>query len=132
MKIEYRTVTETVEINVEDDWGNIVMELNRKEYNNNQAETRRHDSLEELKDTQKEPSYDESMDELIDKNIKKKDLYDAIAQLEPQQRELLMEVFFKGRKAVDIARKENVSRAAISLRMNRIFVKLRRTLENGD
>ena len=45
MKIKYQFATETVEIEVSDDWGNLVIDLDRQEYNNDHKETRRHLSL---------------------------------------------------------------------------------------
>ena len=48
MKIKYQFATETVEIEVADDWGNLVIDLDRQEYNNNHAETRRHVSYDAL------------------------------------------------------------------------------------
>lgn len=42
MKIKYQFATETVEIEVADDWGNLVIDLDRQEYNNDHTETRRH------------------------------------------------------------------------------------------
>lgn len=46
MKITYEFATETVEIEVSEDWANLVIDLDRQEYNNNHAETRRHVSYE--------------------------------------------------------------------------------------
>ena len=46
MKIKYEFATETVEIEVDEDVGNFIVDLNRKEYNINHKETRRHCSLE--------------------------------------------------------------------------------------
>lgn len=52
MKIKYKFATETVEIEVADDWGNLVIDLDRQEYNNDHAETRRHVSYRILLDGQ--------------------------------------------------------------------------------
>lgn len=45
MKIKYEFTNETVEIEVDEEWGNILVDLNRQEYNINYKETRRHYSL---------------------------------------------------------------------------------------
>lgn len=45
MKIKYQFANESIEIEVSDDWGNILIGLDRLEYNVNQKETRRHVSL---------------------------------------------------------------------------------------
>ena len=46
MKIRYSFVNETISIDVPDDWGEILIDLDRQEYNNDHKETRRHYSLE--------------------------------------------------------------------------------------
>ena len=46
MKIKYEFATETVEIEVDETWGTVLVDLDRQEYNNDQSETRRHCSLE--------------------------------------------------------------------------------------
>ena len=46
MKIEYKFIDEIVTIDIEDCWGEIILELARLEYNVNHKETRRHTSLE--------------------------------------------------------------------------------------
>lgn len=48
MKIKYEFANETVEIEVDEEWGNLLIDLNRQEYNNDHAETRRHCSLNAL------------------------------------------------------------------------------------
>lgn len=48
MKIKYEFANETVEIEVDEEWGNLLIDLDRQEYNNDHAETRRHCSLNAL------------------------------------------------------------------------------------
>ncbi len=45
MKIKYQFADETVEIEVSEEWGNVLIELDRRERNSNRRETRRHTSL---------------------------------------------------------------------------------------
>ena len=42
MKIEYKFIDEIVTIDIEDCWGEIILDLDRLEYNVNHKETRRH------------------------------------------------------------------------------------------
>ena len=42
MKIEYKFVTGTVEVEVPDEWETVLVDLDRQEYNNDHKETRRH------------------------------------------------------------------------------------------
>ena len=46
MKIKYQFATEVTEIEVEEQWATILVDLDREEYNNDHKETRRHYSLE--------------------------------------------------------------------------------------
>lgn len=39
MKIQYKFATETVTIEVDDRWGELLVDLNRQEYNNDHKET---------------------------------------------------------------------------------------------
>lgn len=55
-------------------------------------------------------------------------LYAAIAQLQPQQQELVKRVYFRGEKLADIAREEGVSKAALTNRMKKITAALKKIL----
>lgn len=48
MKIKYEFANEAVEIEVEEKWATIVLDLDREEYNDNHRETRRHCSLDDV------------------------------------------------------------------------------------
>ena len=82
MKIKYQFATETVEIEVSDDWGNLVIDLDRQEYNNDHKETRRHYSLDAL--TFEGEEYGE-VDQAIHSLTEYQDLREAIARLTDQQ-----------------------------------------------
>ena len=56
------------------------------------------------------------------------ELHHAIAQLRPQQRELLRRVFWEGVRQSEIARQEGVLESTISERMRRIYQRLRKFL----
>ncbi len=128
MKIKYTFVNETVEVEVEDGIGSVIVDLDRQEYNVNHKETRRHCSLEAYNlDDALLPS-DENVEaefELRDDNSR---LYAAIAQLSDRQQYLIREVYFKGRKYTDIAREEGVDRTAISHATERALKKLKKFL----
>ena len=49
-KYEYRFTDEVITIEVSDEWASVLKELDRAEYNNNHAETRRHVSLDDGED----------------------------------------------------------------------------------
>ena len=128
MKIKYQFATETVEVEVSEELGNIIVDLNRQEYNNHHKETRRHCSLDAFNlDDALFPSEEDIEAEVVAKDQYNR-LYAAIALLEPQQKELVRQVFFEDRKIVDIAAEEGVSEAAIRNRLKKITQRLKKIL----
>lgn len=128
MKIKYQLATETVEIEVADDWGNLVIDLDRQEYNINHKETRRHCSLDSFNlDDALFPSDDDVETEVATKDEYRR-LYAAIAQLSPRQQYLIRQVYFEGKRYTDIAREEGVDRTAISHATDRAIKNLKKIL----
>ena len=128
MKIKYEFADETIEIEVSEDWGAVLIELDRQEYNNDHAETRRHCSLEEYNLDGNFVSNGSDVEDafLISEDNKK--LYAAIKKLEPRQQYLIEQVYFLGRKQVDIAAEEGVSHVAITYALQRAVKKLKKFL----
>lgn len=52
-------------------------------------------------------------------------LHRAIAQIQPQQQELIHKIYFQGTSIAEIARADNVYESAISNRLTKIFKKLK-------
>ena len=128
MKIRYQFATETVEVEVSEELGNIIVDLDRQEYNNHHKEIRRHCSLDAFNlDDALFPSEEDIEAEVVAKDEHNR-LYAAIALLEPQQKELVRQVFFEDRKIVDIAAEEGVSEAAIRNRLKKITQRLKKIL----
>ena len=128
MKIKYQFVNETVEIEVDEEWASVVIELDRLEHNSNQTETRRHCSLDALNlDDAYLPS-DTDVEEEVLAGIESAWLHDAIAKLLPSQQELVKRVYFKGEKIIRIAEEEGVTEAAIRDRLKKINKKLKKNL----
>ena len=128
MKIKYEFANETVEIEVSEDWGNILIDLDREEYNVNHKETRRHCSLDAFNlDDALFPSDDNVEAEVTTKDEYRR-LHKAIAQLSPRQQYLIQQVFNEGRKYTDIAREEGVDRTAISHAADRAIKKKKKIL----
>ena len=129
MKIQYQFATETVEIEVPDEWGDVLVDLDRQEYNVNHKETRRHASLEAFNlDGSLFPSDVDIAGDVIN-NMERERLYTAIARLQPQQQELLRRVYFGGETLADIAREEGVSKMALTNRMKKIYSALQNNLK---
>lgn len=128
MKIKYDFATETVEIEVTDDWGAILVDLDRQEYTINHKETRRHCSLDAF--NLNDALFPSDVDVLRD-ILKAEDderLHNAIAKLEPRQQKLIRQVFFEERGYTDIARAEGLDESAVRHATTRALKKLKKFL----
>ena len=101
----------------------------RLEYNNNQTETRRHQSYSDQND-----KFDTLMTnaDVLDRvlvNLDKEALREFIQTLEPQQKELLMDIYFRGLSMADVARRDSVHKSSVTKRMNRIIGQLSKKLK---
>lgn len=128
MKIKYAFATETIEVEISEKDANIIVDLDRQEYNVNHKETRRHCSLDAFNlDDALFPSDDNVEAEVAVKDENRR-LHAAIAKLSPRQRYLIRQVYFEGRKYTDIAREEGVDRTAISHATDRALKRLKKFL----
>lgn len=136
MKIKYQFNDEVAEIEVSDEWGEILIDLDRQEYNVNHKEIRRHVPL-YIHDEENDEDFDSTC--LIDPdadvvadvlcNMDTEQLRHAIQALLPQQQQLIYQVYFQGQSYAEIAREEGVDRSAVRKRMERILAQLKKVLE---
>mgnify|MGYP002568271852 CR=1 FL=1 len=130
MRVRYEFVNgEWSEIEVEDSLGELLVELDRQEYNNDHRETRRHMSLDGM---DYEGALFAAPDNPAAELVWKEDatrLRQAMEALSPAQRELVCRVYFENEKITDIARQEGVDKSAISHRLDRIYRKLKKFLK---
>lgn len=126
MKVRYEfTNGEISEIEVDDSLGELLLDFDRQEYNNDHKETRRHISLNGMDyegelflssaDTEAEVFRREELARLMG----------AMEALSPAQRELVRRVYFENEKISEIAREEGVSHVAIHDRLKRIYQKIK-------
>jgi hypothetical protein len=129
MKIRYEFVTgEFSEIEVDDSLGELLVDFDRQQYNNDHKETRRHVSLDGMEyEGELFASVADTADE-VERREELAQLMRAMEALSPSQRELVQKVFFENQKIVDIAREEGVSHAAIHDRLKRIYKKIKNNL----
>lgn len=129
MEIKYEFVTgEVLEIEVEDAMGEVLLEFDRKEKNNDRRETRRHMSLDGMDfegDTFRAEA--DTLREAMGR-VDTERLMEALDMLSATQKGLLLKVYFKGMRIADIARAEGVSEAAVRNRLQKIYRKLKKIL----
>jgi RNA polymerase sigma factor (sigma-70 family) len=123
MKVQYRFCNETVEIEVDEKWGAVVLDCDRVEYNNDQTQTRRHCSLEAYNlDDALLPS-DVDVEATI---LLKEAIQHARSPLNDRQKRLIQAVFFEGLSYVEIARREGRDPSSIREATERALMKLKK------
>ena len=128
MKIEYRFVTgEKAAIEINGDFEEIILELDKEEYNWNRKETRRHKSLSLSDKSIENMSLSSDICDDVFKNIDKEKLHNAISLLKPDEQELINKIYLNKTKLSisDYAKLANVSQNAIKQRLKRIRKKLK-------
>lgn len=129
MRVRYEFANgEFSEIEVDDSLGELLVDFDRQEYNNDHKETRRHVSLDGM---DYEGEMFASPADPAAEVLKREDtarLLRAMEALSPDQRELVLKVYFENQKIVEIARAEGVSEAAIRNRLKKIYAKMKKLL----
>ena len=128
IKYEFAKPEESVEIEVSDDIGEVIVRLDKDERNSYQKLHRRSCSLEAYDSYGKRLEADDDIESDYIESEEKKALYKAIATLLPQQQALITRVFYDNERITDIARSEGVSEAAIRDRLKKIYAQLRKKL----
>ena len=126
MKIKYEFATETLEIEVDEAWGTVLIDLDRQEYNNDQNETRRHCSLEAYGEKHLELTSDEDTFEALLRRENAASIRAAMMGLKASHRDLIQALFFEGVSNEEYARRCGVTPGAITQRKNTVLKKLKK------
>ena len=120
---------ETISIDVSDDWGEILIDLDRQEYNNDHKETRRHYSLEgKVYEGMDYAVEDSGLEALFAGPTDEECLRTAIQQLTPDQQEMVQAIYFENVSVNDYAARMGVTQSAISHRLQTVKKKLKKLL----
>ena len=127
MKVKYEFVNEAVEIDVDEKWAEVLMELDREEYNNDKKESRRHLMLDPSQDatawTIDEEDPEEAIIEMLDS---RKDLEFIMSILNEKQKKLIEALFIEGLSQSEYAEKNGIKQASISQQLETIRKKLKK------
>ena len=97
MKIEYKFVTGAVEVEVSNEWGTLLVDMDRQEYNNDHKETRRHISLDACQyEGATFATEDFGFDAVLDRDEAKKLVAAALPRLTEAQCHLIHALYFEG------------------------------------
>lgn len=120
---------ETISIDVPDDWGEILIDLDRQEYNNDHKETRRHYSLEgKVYEGMDYAVEDPGLEALFAGPTDEERLRAAIQKLAPDQQAMIRAIYFEGVSVNDYAARMGVTQSAISHRLQTVKKKLKKLL----
>ena len=130
MKITYKFVTgEVAEVEVSEEIGAVIVDLDRQEYNNDHKETRRHYSLEgKVYEGMDYAVEDSGLEALFAGPTDEERLHAAIRQLSPDQQEMVRAIYFENVSVNDYAARTGVTQSAISHRLQTVKKKLKKFL----
>jgi RNA polymerase sigma-70 factor (ECF subfamily) len=140
VKIKYTFVTgEIVEIEIDDQLGAEISEIEHKSDLKDRAETRRHHSIEQLGEQGvhfADPKSNiaaviELKETMAELRADLEKLRKAILALQPQQQDLIQKIFFEERSIASIAAEDGVNEAAIRNRMYKICKRLKNYFEKS-
>ena len=127
MKIKYEFVNETVEVEVDEQWATVIAELDRRDYNNDKKETRRHTTLDNGNDDGEWLAVeDDGIQSLFEDTEQLDRLASAITHLNEKQRNLVQAIYFDGIKASEYADLKGISKAAVSQQLSTIRKKIKK------
>ena len=131
MKIEYRFVTgEKTAIEINGDFEEIILELDKEKYNCNRKETRRHKSLSLSDKCIENMSISSDICDDVFKNFDKEKLPNPISRLKPNEQELLHNLYLRKCPLTQSAYAKvlGVTENAIQKRLSKIRNKLKNLL----
>lgn len=130
MKITYKFVTgEVAEVEVSEEIGAVIVDLDRQEYNNDHKETRRHYSLEgKVYEGMDYAVEDSGLEALFAGPTDEERLHAAIRQLSHDQQEMVRAIYFENVSVNDYAARMGVTQSAISHRLQTVKKKLKKFL----
>ncbi len=112
---------EVTEVEVDDELGKYISEMDEADFNLNRRETRRHTYMSVLEEKGRYiPADTDPLHDVL-KAERTRELMAAIEKLQPQQKELLIRVYWNKELQKDIAAEEGVSEMTISRRMKKIL-----------
>ena len=135
MKIEYKFVTgEKVTAEISDEFKDVVIKLDKEEYNCNRKETRRHKSLSLSDKCIENISLSSDICDDVFKNFDKEKLHNAISLLKPDEQKLLHNLYLNDKP---ITQKEyanilHINEKSIQEKSRRIRKKLKKFLKTED
>lgn len=132
MKFEYRSVTGPITIDVDEEWVTILEDLDREEYNNDHAETRRHYHFEACEYEGADFAVeDPAFEQFLESDAAKSRITPALPQLTEAQQLVINALFFRHMTAREYADSRGISEAAVSKTKAAALKRLKKILAGG-
>lgn len=129
-KISYEINGTRVEVEVTDEFAALYEQMDEEEKRVNRKETRRHQSLETLVEGGFQiADPDSDIEETLIKQYDIDRLHRALAVLTDDQKWLVEQVFYYGRKQSEIAVEMGVCKQALNNRITRVIKKIKKFLD---
>lgn len=133
MKIKYEFMTgERLELEVDDNIGEIIIEMEKTQSRRNRTETRRHNSLEFMQESREGYLPMQFADErtdieqiMIDSDEKER-LHRAIQKLDCKDAMIVKKYYFEEKTMVEIGKELSISTMAVSKRLKKIPDKIKK------
>jgi RNA polymerase sigma factor (sigma-70 family) len=130
VKVKYQfTNGDVSEVEVTDELGNILNEMDRDIANSDRRETRRHTSLDSM--TFEGDIFADAGVDIVaqfEAAVDIETLHDALHTLLPRQKELLKKIYFDGRTIASVAAEEGVTEGAIRDRLRKTHARIKKLL----
>jgi len=130
MKYEYITSTGKVVIEVDEQYHDLLVAMDREEYNSDRKHSRRYPIS--LENAEYEGEWFDDGTDLIGDLITNEsyaNLRSALAELTQEQQSLVDQIYFEDKKIIEIARADGVSEAAVRNRLKKIYDRLKNILD---
>jgi len=136
MRINYDFITgESLEIEVDDNIGEVIIEMEKMQSRRNRAETRRHNSLEfmqENRDGYRPMQFADNradVEQIIIHSDEKEKLHRAIQKLDHKNSIIVKKYYFEDKTMEEIGKELGISAMAVSKRLKKIPDKIKKFLD---
>ena len=129
MKYNYEFLDEVVEVEISEEWAAVLIEMDRIEYNNTHAETRRHCTLNVLGDEGswlKDCNDPGSFRNISGYGLRDERLDDALDLLTDRERDAITAIYLEGYTGREYAREKGIPTSTLSELLKRSREKIKK------
>lgn len=136
MRISYEFITgEKFEIEVDDNIGEVIIEMEKMQSRRNRVETRRHNSLEFMQENRdgycpmQFADNRADVEQIIIHSVEKERLHRAIQKLDRKDSIIVKKYYFEDKTMVEIGKELGITAMAVSKRLKKIPDKIKKVFD---